>query len=318
MASAAVRTRRICPDVRRQRHALPDAVGKGDEPDAILRAQTPQDQIDGRREVLHLPAGDAAARVEHEGHRQRQGFERDRVDRLEDAVVAHLEVRRRQPGDVAAAVGDQGIHADHVDAAPERLLARALGARCRRDEREHQRGRRGPPRHERAIFRMRVRDRDRAASIRRRGSPTTGRRCCPGRWPPAARPAADWRSPARCCSSLAAIRAACAAGHPRRRLRVPGRGRFGVAGRVLQTAEEERGEIRHAGVRHGRDGRQELARLLRLSALREHPSEPEARLQPIRRDRQRLAQVRFRVLEGLASFAGAGVDRGGSRPPSLR
>ena len=75
---------------------------------------------------------DAVAGVERQQHADWRLVHRDAVDRLQDAVVAELEVVGLQPGDGAASLGDERVNSHDFDAA-----AKPLGGRLASGDGDH-------------------------------------------------------------------------------------------------------------------------------------------------------------------------------------
>ena len=101
-----------------------DALGKRQEGGTIVSAERRDDASQSFLEMPQRYAGDAAADVEGTDHVERQGLVMHVGDRLDDAVVAELEVGRRQARHRTPSVGHERVDAHPRHLAPE---ARVLG-----------------------------------------------------------------------------------------------------------------------------------------------------------------------------------------------
>jgi hypothetical protein len=89
----------------------------------------------------------------------------------------------------------------------------------------------------------------------------------------------------------------------RLRARIPPRGGPRIARRVLEAAEEQRRQIGETSILQAGEWRQQIARVLETPALLKDAAEPDLRLEPVRRDRERLTQVHLSVFERLPPIA---------------
>ena len=111
-------------EIAGHRHAQVHHVREGDQRGAIVRPQGGGQPFAGLDEMAQPIAGDALARVEHEGDAERQLLQRDALDILRHTVVGQREIAGGQARDRRAAAHHRDVELDDFHAAAERRLRR--------------------------------------------------------------------------------------------------------------------------------------------------------------------------------------------------